>query len=615
MTNKIDTDLQDLFPIPSIDQWNDTVALDLKGKTADKLERRNYDGINIKPIFTDADINDILFKGNFPGFFNFARGFKPDGNVVTKWLMAQEIYSEDIDSLKEKIIHDLAGGLNCVYLSIFYNGENIFLNSSKAKNIAEVRDFISAKEFNGIPFVIFNYNSPFIVREIFSGVSLNSKLIIESDIFTSVFYTGEFSETAYKEIEKNSDSLKVAERILTLNGSPVSDAGGNVTQEIAVILSMASEIFNNTHIAANKLSAIVAMDSDFFQNVAKVRALRILWANLLSNANKDNSNSLFIHAVDTRFNKTKLDKHNNILRSATESYSAALSDCDAITTLPYDFIEGRSSELAERIARNTQLVIGNETHAGKVIDPLGGTYYVEYLTSEIANKAWEFFISIEEQGGFINASRNGFIKKSIEESAEKKFIDLRCCKFKLTGVNSTPNKNDKLETVDEKNNYRYKTLGSLEVICEPLSFNRLSKEFEDLRISVQSDIGLNNIFVLSFGELRDHKPRTDFTNSFLATGGFTVIGNSDTLNNESSINELKNSGCKVAVLCSSDENYDSNLFELLSPVRDSFTFILAGKPGDRENEYRTAGIDDFIFMNCDYIEKLKTIAVKSGVRL
>lgn len=615
MTNKIESDLQELFPIPSIDQWKDTVALDLKGKTAESLERKNYDGINIKPLFTEADTNNILFKGNFPGFLNYVRGFKPDGNIVSNWLMAQEIYAEDVSSLKRKIIHDIASGLNCVYLSIHFNGENIFLNSSKASSIAEVRDFIMSEEFRDLPFIIFNYNSPFIIREIFTGINFNSNVTIESDIFTSVFYTGEFYDNSYSELMKNSDTLKSVNRIVTMNGSPVSDAGGNATQEIAVILSMASEILNNTNIEPGKFSAIVAMESDFFLNIAKVRALRILWANLLTNAGKESSDSLFIHAVDTRFNKSRLDKYNNVLRSATETFSASLSDCDAITTLPFDFIEGSSSELAERIARNLQLVIANETNTGKVIDPLGGTYYIEYLTSELANRAWEFFIKIENQGGFISSSKNGFLKTSIEKEAAKKFLDIETSKFKLTGVNSSPNEHDELSTVDEKNNYRYRNLGSSLAICEPLSFTRLSKAFEELRFAVQSDKAHNKIFVLSFGELREHKPRTDFANSLLATGGFSVVSNSDSTNFETSINELINSGCKVAIACSSDENYDSKLFEFLLPVKDSFKFFLAGKPGERETEYRSAGIDDFIFMNCNYIEKLKAIADKSGVQL
>lgn len=615
MTNKIETDLQNIFPIPSIDQWKDTVTLDLKGKTADKLVRSNYDGINIKPIYNEADTNDLLFKNNFPGFLNYLRGFKPDGNVLSKWLIAQEIYATDVTTLKKKIIHDIANGLNCVYLSIYYNDENIFLNSCKTNNVAEVREFLSSNEFSNLPFVIYNYNSPAVIKEIFTGLELNSEIIIESDIFSSIFYKGEFSTTAFSELEKNSSSCPGLTKLITLNGAPVINAGGTATQELAIILSMASEFFNNTSLDANKFSAILAMDSDFFLNIAKVRALRILWSNLVSGAGKEISDGLFIHAVNSEFNKSRLDRHNNILRSATETFSAALSDCDAITTLPYDFIEGSSTELAERIARNAQLVISNESHTGKVIDPLGGTFYVEYLTNELANISWKMFIEIENQGGFIKASRSGYIKELISEEAKKKFNDISKCKFKLTGVNFTPNAKDNLKPVTENNDYRFQKSETSDIICDAITFKRLSKDFENLRMEIQGDKNHNKIFILSFGELREHKARTDFTSSFLETGGFNILTNSNSNDIENSLNELKDSGCKVAIVCSSDENYDSKLLEILAPVKNSYTFILAGKPGERESEYREAGISDFIFMNCNYIEKLKAIAEKAELNL
>ena len=598
--------LQNTFLHQGIEDWEKSVMKDLKGKSPHELIRKNYDGFLIKPIYSVSDLDDNpLVISEYPGFFNYLRGFNPDGNVNTPWLSAQYFRSDNLNELRTKISDNIRNGLNSVLIKIKKNNSSFQMNGCRGLAMDDVSSFLNS--FYGVTIVLYCESNPEDISQILTGLNQKLNVIVEADIFAGLFTAGVFEETLFNNLEKLSRNI-IAENLVALNGTPVINAGGNSVQELAVILSMAAEVFNRTEIDENRFTAIIAMDSDFFTNIAKVRALRVLWANLLSDAGMDSSAKLIIHAHNTTFNKSILDEHNNILRAATETFSAALSDCDIITTMQFDLLNIKSTELADRIAKNTQFVISLESHTGRVIDPLGGSYYTESLTNELVESAWSMFIDIENIGGLISACKSGFLNNRIHEVAKKKFDDFNRAELKITGVNFSPDANDKFEGLTVNSDI---SENRNEKICEPLTFKRLSEDFEYLRYKL-SKTTHKSVFIFSVGELKEYKQRTEFISKFLVSGGFIPIINSNTNDFHNSISELKSSGCNTVIFSSSNDRYESDIPGIIADIGDNYNFVLCGKPEQIQAKEIRKYIMDFLYPGCNLIEKITRLGEITG---
>lgn len=422
------------FPPVSSKEWMDRIIKDLKGEDFNKkLVWRTGEGFSIMPFYRQEDIADLPYLNSLPGEGPFLRGMSTDGN---KWLVRQNIEVEDYQLSNNKALDILMKGVDSLGF-VIKNPESVsqqafntllkdmhpesiqinFFSDGKAKEILTY--FIDILERKGSDF-----------KEV--------KGAVEADPLGRLMLNGKLCISFEAGLDYLSDLTKKSLvlplfRTIQVNGSWISNAGADIVMELAFALSMGNEYLSvltergiTPDEAASKIRFSFGIGSNYFFEIAKLRAARLLWSVItgayrLSSA--DNSR-MEIHSVTGEWNKTIYDPYVNLLRTQTEAMSAALGGANSITVEPFDKPFHKPDEFSERIARNQQLLLKEEAYFDKVADPAGGSWYIEKLTSIIAEEAWKLFIEVENLGGFVAALRNGYIQAGINKSAQERAKDI-----------------------------------------------------------------------------------------------------------------------------------------------------------------------------------------------
>jgi methylmalonyl-CoA mutase len=286
-------------------------------------------------------------------------------------------------------------------------------------------------------------------------------------------------------------------KVIHLNASNFNNAGADIVQELAFGISMGSEYLVQltqreigVDIAASKIRFSFGTGSNYFPEIAKLRAARLLWSVVTNGFHPANGENIKmdIHCVTGEWNKTVYDPYVNLLRTQTEAMSAILGGTDSLTVEPFDIVFRHPDEFSERIARNQQLILKEEAYFDKVADPAAGSYYIESLTSLIAENAWKLFLEIEDQGGFLSSLKSGWIQKKLSASASQRKLDIASGKEILLGTNRFPEINEKAQSdIDLTRVFKSPVLES-DLQIEPIKLFRGSEEHERLRL--QADKGV-----------------------------------------------------------------------------------------------------------------------------
>jgi methylmalonyl-CoA mutase len=421
--------LFDQFPPVSTKQWMDKISADLKGADFNsKLVWKSGMGIDVMPFYRQEDIKNLKYVNSLPGQIPFIRGKRTGSNA---WKIRQNITVTDYSAANLKALGILESGVDSIG---FYISDPGSVNELNLKVLLKCIDpeavelnFLSdgmAKELAGL-------FTDFIIKNGYSPAKVTGA--IEADPLSRLMLNG----TLCIPVERSFDYLASVAGLISslpyfravhLNASNFMNAGGDIVQELAFAISMGAEYMTRltnrgikAEQAATKIRFSFGTGSEFFPEVAKLKAARLLWAAVVSRfqAGQKAAGEMEIHCVTTRWNKTEKDAYTNILRTLTEAMSAILGGADSLTVEPFDIVFREPDEFSERIARNQQLILREESWFGKVTDPSGGSYYIEKLTRLIAEKAWELFIEVEGHGGFVEALTKGVIQKKIGESAAK----------------------------------------------------------------------------------------------------------------------------------------------------------------------------------------------------
>ena len=400
-------------------------------------------------------------------------------------------------------------------------------------------------------------------------------------------------------------------KILNVNGQHFANAGASGVQELGFAIASAHEYLHemvNNGLSADmiipKMRLTLSIGPSYFLEIAKFRAARWLWATVASQySGNTNLHKITVHGISTLYNKTLYDLYNNMLRNTTEAMSAALGGADEITILPHDFILGKESEFGDRIARNVQLLLKEESHFADVADPAAGSYYIESLTQSVAQHAWKQFQLIEENGGFRKAMENGLIKSEIEKTVAKREKDIASRKMVYVGVNNYPNiKEDFAQAAD---------FIAPKMSCEKaLNIKRGAFSFEQIRMRTDKHVCNGNkrprVVLLQFGNLAMRNARSIFATNFLGMAGYEIIS---LVNDDSVLDGAKkvmDEKPDIIVLCSSDDEYPSMGVEYLKALKThGKPVVLAGNPGDNESLYREAGVHSFIHLRTAALEALE----------
>jgi methylmalonyl-CoA mutase len=411
-------------------------------------------------------------------------------------------------------------------------------------------------------------------------------------------------------------------RTIHLNASNFNNAGADIIEELAFGIAMGSEYIAqltdrglSPGYAASKIRFSFGIGSNYFPEIAKLRAARLLWSAVLNGFDPGNCENIRmdIHSVTSEWNKTVFDPYVNMLRTQTEAMSAILGGTDSLTVEPFDTAFRQPDEFSERIARNQQLILKEESYFDKVADPAAGSYYIENLTRLIAESAWKLFVGIEGEGGFLSALRSGYIQSMLTESASKRITDVATRKTIFVGTNQYPFPTENLSAgVDLKRTFREKT-DSSDAIIEPLRLFRGAEEYERLRIAVSKAAKRPVVFLFTIGNPAMRKARAQFSCNFFGCAGYKIIDNPGFGSIEEGIVSFKTSEADILVICSSDDEYIVYAPEILSRLKDSAIIVVAGNPASAE-ELVSKGLDLFIHLKSDVPGMLNCFNERLGIK-
>ena len=421
-------------------------------------------------------------------------------------------------------------------------------------------------------------------------------------------------------------------RVLNVNALSLNNAGAYISQELGYALAWGNEYMNQlteaglpAALVAKKIKFNFGISSNYFLEIAKFRAARMLWANIVASYHpeclRDCENKgpngecrcaakMRIHAETSTFNLTLFDAHVNLLRTQTEAMSAALGGVDSMTVVPFDKTYETPDEFSERLARNQQLLLKEESHFDKVVDPAAGSYYIENLTVSIAKQAWELFLAVEEEGGFYAALKAGTVQAAVNESNKARHKAVAQRREILLGTNQFPNFNEK---AGDKKPVEAKCCCGGHNTCEKevatLNFDRAASEFEALRLETEASGKRPKAFMLTIGNLAMRQARAQYSCNFLACAGYEVVDNLGFKTVEEGVEAAMAAKADIVVLCSSDDEYAEYAVPAFEAVNGRAMFIVAGAPACMD-ELKAAGIENFIHVRVNVLDTLKEFNAK-----
>ena len=607
------------FPAISTQEWMDKITADLKGADfSKKLVWRTPEGFNVNPFYRAEDIEGLLTTKSAPGEFPYVRGTKTDNN----WKIRQNIDAKCAKAANEKALDVLGKGINSLGIKV-----------SKA----ELSEEYIATLLNGIDATKVELNFKVCVKEAAKLASLLKAYFAANKYDLSQVYgsiccdpinrmllkgkklSAEEITNILIEVLQESEAL-VNFPVIGVNAVSFNNAGVYCAQELGYALAWGNqylELLTEAGVdpmVAKSIKFAFGVGGNYFMEIAKFRAARLLWAKIVEAYNPSClcAAKMKIHAETSFYNKTIFDAHVNMLRTQTEAMSAALGGVDSLTVLPFDVTYKASDEFSERIARNQQLLLKEESNFDKVIDPAAGSYYIESLTAMIAQQAWKIFLDIQNAGGMLAAIESGSIFAAVKETADKRKKDVASRKEILLGTNQFPNFSEMAAEKIANKECACKCGCTVETSGVALPTERAAEEFETLRLATEASAKRPKAFMLTIGNLAMRLARSQFSCNFFACAGYEVIDNLGFSTVEEGVAAAKAAGADIIVLCSSDDEYAELAIPAFQAVGGEQIFVVAGAPACME-DLQKAGIENFIHVRVNVLETLKGFNNKLGI--
>ena len=614
------------FPPVSTNEWMEVVTKDLKGADFQKrLVWKTKEGFNVNPFYRAEDIEGLAATENLPGEFPYVRSTRKDN----LWYVRHEIKVTDFREANKKAITLLDKGVTSF-------GFQLPKNELSAENIAILLNGISPDkvELNFRTCISRTIDLAKLVVDYVKAQNLNPLECfgsIEFDPFRKILKKG-IDEPNW--IEKSVEIVNITAplpryRAISVVGNMMNDAGAYAYQELGYALSYGNQILSALiengvapSTAAKKIKFEFGVGSNYFMEIAKFRAARWLWAEIV-NAYKppcphecDNkaddgtcrcAAKMNIHATTSKFNQSLYDPYVNMLRTQTEAMSATLGSVDSLTVRPFDEAFETPTAFAERVAINQQLLLKEEAHFDKVTDPASGSYYIETLTSSLAEEAWKLFLQTEE-AGFYNSLKSGTVQDGINASADERFKALANRREIMLGTNQYPNFNESMSAKVDKEKAHGCGCGhsATETPLKSLNKNSLANEFNELRLATESSGKRPKAFMLTIGNLSMRLARSQFSSNFFATAGYEIIDNLGFNTVEEGVKAAREKGADVVVLCSSDDEYTTFAPEAYNLLKGgNELMVVAGAPACMD-ELKAQGIEHFIHVRSNVLETLKS---------
>lgn len=651
------------FPPAAYEEWRKLVETELKGAPFDKkMFTPTYEGITLKPLYCQEDVQALPHVRSFPGFAPFARGANASGYVKDSWEVSQEIGTPSPTEFNNAARNYISRGLTALNMILdqatrsghdpdWARPEEVGLGGLSIATLNDLDRALDGIDLETTSLLIRSGASAMPFAALLVALARKRRKTptalrgcIEMDPLGVLAHEGRLPQSfegAYREMAALTRwAAEHAPRLQTIcaHSRAWHEAGGSAVQELAFTLAIAVEYLREMHRrdlnverVAPRLRFAITVGENFFTEIAKLRALRMLWSRAVAACGgSEQAQKATLHIRTSRWNKTVNDPYNNLLRSTVEAFAGVLGGCHSMQVGAFDEVVRRPDDFSQRIARNTQLILQRECHLDHVIDPVGGSWFVESLTAELAAKAWGLFQEVEKMGGMAAALQAGFPQKAVGDTAAERIKAVNRRRDSVVGVNQYANPKEKplegtpfdtqafhkrrvqqvsahrtsmedeeseivLErlaaVVESKGTGLFEacveavaagaTIGEItravrinETPCQPVTpvcITRLSASVERLRSAMDAFAkdgkDRPRVFLCNMGSLRDYKARADFSRGFFAVGGFEVLSPDGFKTPEAAADAFANSGARIAVICSTDDKYPALVPALVSALR------------------------------------------------
>ncbi len=652
------------FPRADYDRWRALVDKALKGAPFEKkLIARTYEGLDVQPIYAPGDAPEGL-----PHALLGRAG---------PWQIRQYIDHPDPAACNLAIKDELAHGVDAIWLGLDADGETgclvrVLDDLDRALDGVELNTTPLALR----PGAAFAAHAALLLG-LFARRGDDPEIgrpSFGADPLGVLAATGSLPQgldAAYAQMADLAAYVAgeaPSARALRLDMAPYHGAGANEVQVLACLLATAAaylrELDSREDMSPDRALATIEValpvDGDLFMSIAKLRAARLLWGRLAEACGVEAAAvPMRLHAATAHRVLTRRDPWVNLLRASATTFGAALGGADAITALPMDAALGLSTPFSRRVARNIQLVLREESHLGRVTDPAGGSWYLERLTADLAASAWSLFQDIEGRGGMAAILADGWLKERVAATlaARKKALARR--KDPLTGVSEFPDVHERpvaADTVDREAlraaastaagdlpddaepgggallaalalasgsgasvPAMMNAMGGSPTAADPMPAHRLAEDFESLRDASDAFRDRTGqrprIFLANLGRVAQHTGRASFSKNYFEAAGIEAISNSGFSDPAAMAAAFKDSGAEIAILCGSDDQYAEQVADFAPALKSAGCRILfvAGRPGDREDADRAAGVDRFIALGDDLLATLTQTLRDLGV--
>ncbi|MFD7029443.1 methylmalonyl-CoA mutase family protein [Streptomyces sp. NPDC059917] len=608
------------FPDATHEQWQRLVegvlrksGKEVSGEAAENaLSTTLEDGLSTRPLYTatasggSADTTAI----GLPGFAPFLRGGRAEGTAATGWDVRQRLAHTDPALLNEAVLADLENGVTSLWLTVGRAGvpiegldralTGVYLDLAPVALDAGAEFLGAARELLRL----------YAEREVAPEAARGN---LGADPLGHEARTGEALELAGAvELARESAADWPGLRALVVDALPYHEAGGSAAQELGLSLATGVAYLRaltdaglDTAAALGQLEFRYAASADQFLTIAKLRAARRLWARIAEACGAPEAGAQRQHAVTSPVMMTRRDPWVNMLRTTVACMAAGVGGADSVTVLPFDHDLGLPDAFARRIARNTSTILMEESHLARVIDPAGGSWYVEQLTDELAHAAWEFFQTVEKSGGLPAALRSGLVAERLAATWAERSKKLAKRREPITGVSEFPLLSEKPVV---RESAPAAPSGGLPRV-------RRDEAYEALRARSDAHLAATGsrprIFLAALGPAAAHTGRATFASNLFQAGGVEAVHDPVSVDADTAAAAYAASGADgMAVLCSSDALYEERAGAVAAALRaaGARTVFLAGRPGTCADD-----VDEYVFAGCDAVAVLSSVLDRMGV--
>ena len=591
------------FPAVPTEKWEEVITADLKGADYErKLVWRTGEGFNLKPYYRAENLEGIEFLQSKAGEFPYVRGTRANN----EWRIHQTVVVKDVAEANAEALKLLNSGVDSLGFctcgvemtaeKLDQLLEGIVLSAVELTFCPEVAELVIAKlEKEGLEDAFISFEADPIVKGKAKGCAC--------------------AEQCVAELVKKCAKWKHV-RPITIHANLFGNAGSTIVEELGFALSAGQEYMArltdaglSADDAARAIRFTFSVTSNYFMEIAKFRAGRMLWANIVKAYEPEKlcASKMYVHAETSRWNQSVYDPYVNMLRGTTEAMSAAIAGVNSLEVVPFNAVYAEPDEFSKRIARNVELLLKHESHFDQVVDPAGGSYYIENLTKSIAEEAWTLFLALEEQGGYAAAYEAGKVKEMVEASAAQKDKNIATRRQILLGANQFPNFTEVAgEEITMESVERDLKEGNV------LNAYRGAMAFEQMRLEVDRSGKEPKAFMLTCGSLGMARARAQFSCNFFACAGIRVEDNTFFKSVEEGVEAALASKAEIVVVCASDDDYAEVAPKIKELLGGKAILVVAGAPACTP-ELEAQGITNFINVKSNVLETLKFYLKEMGI--